>query len=145
MARPIPDEAEIMRLARAGLTYVEIGLRLQISYRTVGRIARSRGFDALKRIKLKAKKRAKLRAGQRAKAAFERARADAERARRLGERDPLRRIPAVPTWAAAAGLTQDYRDLARQFNEDHAARECRKLKAEARRLEVLDAQMGRAA
>ncbi|GEL44280.1 hypothetical protein MEX01_48710 [Methylorubrum extorquens] len=145
MNRPIPDDDEILRLARAGLTYVEIGLRLQISYRTAGRIARSHGFDALKRIRLKAKKRAKLRAAQRAKAAFDRARADAERVRRLGERDPLRRIPAVPSWAATAGLTQDYRDLAREFDEDHAARECRKLTAEARRQEALSARLARAA
>ncbi|WP_437870908.1 hypothetical protein ACSD7O_14295 [Methylorubrum extorquens] len=145
MNRPIPDEAEIMRLARAGLTYVEIGLRLQISYRTVGRIARSHGYDASKRIRLKAQKRKALRAKQRAKAAFERAKAEAERKRRLGERDPLRRIPAVPAWAAKAGLTQDYRDFARQFDEDHAARECRKLKAEACQLEALAVRLGRAA
>lgn len=43
-----------------------------------------------------------------------------------------RRQP-VPAWAQKAGLTQDYRDLCREFGEHHAARECRRLKAEASR------------
>ena len=142
MARPIPDEAEIMRLVRAGLTYVEIGLRLQISHKTVGRIARSHGYDASKRIKLKAQKRAEIQKRQRAQRAFQQAQAAAERKRQQGERDPLKRIPAVPGWAKAAGLAQDYRDLAREFDEDHAARECRKLTAEIRRQRAADARIG---
>lgn len=145
MARPIPDEAEIMRLVRAGLTYTEVEFRLRVPRHRVSRIAAAHGYDTAKRVKLKAKKRAEIRSRQRAKATFERARANAERERRLGERDPLRRIPAVPAWAAAAGLTQDYRDLAREFDEDHAARECRKLTAALRRMEALDARIGRAA
>ncbi|MCP1550657.1 MULTISPECIES: hypothetical protein [Methylorubrum] len=140
--RTIPDEADIMRLVRAGLTYTEIEFRLRVPRHRVSRIATAHGYDSSKRIKLKAQKRAALRARQRAKAAFEKAKAEAERRRRLGERDPLRRIPAVPAWAANAGLTQDYRDFAREFDEDRAARECRKLTAERRRQEVFAALTG---
>lgn len=145
MARPIPDEAEIMRLVRAGLTYVDVGLRLRISCGTVGRIARNHGYDSSKRIKLKAQKRAEIQKRQRAQRAFRQAQAAAEQKRQQGERDPLKRIPAVPGWAAAAGLTQDYRDLAREFDEDHAARECRKLTAEIRKQQAFAARLGRAA
>lgn len=144
-ARPTPSEADIMRLVRAGLTYVEIGLRLLISPHRVSRIARSHGYDASKRIKLKAQKRAEIQKRQRAQRAFQQAQAAAERKRQQGERDPLKRIPAVPGWAAAAGLAQDYRDLAREFDEDHAARECRKLTAEIRRQRAADARLGGAA
>lgn len=139
------DAEAIMRLVRAGMTYVAVGLRLGIPADSVSRVARAHGFDATKRIKLKAQRRAKLQARQRAQRAFERARNAAERARKQGERDPIRQIPAVPAWAAAAGLTQDYRDLAREFDEDHAARECRKLTAALRQMKALDARMGRAA
>jgi hypothetical protein len=145
MARPVPEDAEIMRLVRAGLTYVEIGLRLQISHKTVGRIARSHGYDASKRIKLKAQKRAALRAWQRAQVAFERARADAERTRRLGERDPLRRIPKVPDEYRVAGLAEDYRDLVRNFGAAEGERRCRRLLDEMRQQEAIDARLGRGA
>ncbi len=40
---------------------------------------------------------------------------------------------AVPLWADRAGLAQDYRDFCREFDEHTAARECRRLKAEASR------------
>ena len=43
------------------------------------------------------------------------------------------RRAAVPDWAERAGLGRDYRDLCRDFGEHHAARECRRLKAEASR------------
>lgn len=140
--RPTPSEAEIMRLVRAGLNYVEIEFRLRVPRHRISRIAKSHGYDASKRIKLKAEKRAEIQKRQRAVRAFQRAQAAAERERQQGERDPLKRIPAVPGWVAAAGLTQDYRDLAREFNEDHAARECRKLTAELRRQKAADARHG---
>lgn len=143
--RPTPSEAEIMRLVRAGLNYVEIEFRLRVSRHRISRIAKSHGYDASKRIKLKAEKRAEIRKRQRAQRAFEQAQAAAERKRQQGECDPVKRIPAVPHWAAAAGLAQDYRDLAREFDEDHAARECRKLTAELRQQQALDARLGRAA
>ncbi|CAO4173204.1 hypothetical protein [Methylorubrum aminovorans] len=145
MGRYILDEEAVMRLVHAGMTYVDVGLRFNVPVDSISRIARAHGYDATKRIKLKAQKRAELQARQRAQRAFERARIAAERARKKGECDPLRRLPTVPAWAAAAGLTQDYRDLAREFDEDHAARECRKLTAALRQMEALDARMGRAA
>lgn len=40
---------------------------------------------------------------------------------------------AVPAWVRSAGLQEDYRDFARAFDEHRAARECRKLIAEAAR------------
>ncbi|MRI52556.1 hypothetical protein D8770_01105 [Methylobacterium sp. DB1607] len=144
-ARPTPSEADIMRLVRAGLTYVEVGLRLLVSPQRVSRIARSHGYDASKRIKLKAKKRAEIQKRQRAQRALQQAQAAAERKRQQGERGPIRRIPRVPGWAKTAGLAQDYRDLTREFDEDHAARECRKLTAEIRRQKAAEARHGGAA
>lgn len=143
--RPSPSEADIMRLVYAGLTYMEVGLRLRISNKTVARIASSHGYDATKRIKLKAKRRAEIQKRQRAQRAFQQAQAAAERKRQQGEREPLKPIPQVPAWIDAAGLAEDYRDLAREFDEDHAARECRKLTAEIRRQKAVDARLGSAA
>ncbi|MGA4552348.1 hypothetical protein [Methylorubrum aminovorans] len=134
-----------MRLVRTGMTYVDVGLRFNVPVDSIARIARAHGYDATKRIKLQAQKRAEMQARQRAQRAFERAQIAAERARKKGERDPMRRLPTVPAWVAVAGLTQDYRDLAREFDEDHAARECRKLTAALRQMEALDACLGAAA
>lgn len=50
-------------------------------------------------------------------------------------RQPVRKKQgeqAVPTWAAAAGLSADYRDFMHDFGPEYAARECRRLAAEAR-------------
>lgn len=41
----------------------------------------------------------------------------------------------VPAWASQAGLADDYRDHTRAFNEHVAARHCRALIAEQRRVE----------
>ena len=42
--------------------------------------------------------------------------------------------PPVPAWVIAAKLTEDYRDTARDFGEHAAARHCRALLAEMRRV-----------
>ena len=51
----------------------------------------------------------------------------------------------VPDEYRAAGLADDYRDLVRDFGLVEGERQCRRLLDETRRLEALDARMGRAA
>ncbi len=63
-------------------------------------------------------------------------------------REPVRTMPRfvrVPDEYRAAGLAEDYEDLVRDFGDVEGDRRCRRLLEETRRLEALDAQMGRAA
>lgn len=63
-------------------------------------------------------------------------------------RQPLRVMPRfvrVPDEFRSAGLAEDYEDLVRDFGDVEGERRCRRLLEETRRLEALDAQMGRAA
>jgi hypothetical protein len=51
----------------------------------------------------------------------------------------------VPAEYRAAGLADDFRDLVRDFGDVEGERRCRRLLDETRRLEALDARIGRAA
>ncbi|MGA4550624.1 hypothetical protein [Methylorubrum aminovorans] len=130
------DEAEVMKALRSGATYSIVSDRFGCSEPRISQIARKHGYDAM---------------------AAWKARRDEERVAReaappppilhpadLATRPPVGLPTDVPAWAARADLAADYRDLRRQFGEDHAARECRKLTAELRRQEALDSMMGRA-
>lgn len=55
------------------------------------------------------------------------------------------RLVRVPDEYRAAGLAEDYDGLVRDFGDVEGERQCRRLLEETRRLEALDAQMGRAA
>lgn len=63
-------------------------------------------------------------------------------------REPTRVMPRfvrVPAEYRAAGLAEDYEDLVRDFGDVEGERRCRRLLAETRRLEALDARLGSAA
>lgn len=55
------------------------------------------------------------------------------------------RFVQVPAEYRAVGLAEDYRDLVRDFGDVEGERRCRRLLNETRRLEALDARLGRAA
>lgn len=62
------------------------------------------------------------------------------------ERSPdTPRFVRVPAEYRAAGLADDYRDPVRDFGDVEGERRCRRLLNETRRLEALDARLGRAA
>ncbi|MFG7486345.1 hypothetical protein [Methylorubrum rhodesianum] len=134
MTRPIFDEAEILKAVLSGERHAAIAKRFGCTRPRVSQIARKHGYDSL--------------------AAYDARRAKA-RAEKAGTTDlpPAPEAPPkvdvtpidVPPWAVRAGLTPDYRDDARQFGDDYAARRCRKLLADLRQQEALDARLGRAA
>lgn len=136
MARPATiDHAAVTALLEEGFTAQEIARAFRIGRASVHRIADCylKGSPVLRRL------------------AAERAAANAARVQQAREARQAKRRSSrpvglqVPAWATAAGLEQDYRDLAEEFDEIHAARECRKLLAEQRRQEAFDARLGRAA
>lgn len=134
MARPIFDEAEILKAVLAGERHAAIAERFGCTRPRVSQIARKHGYDSL--------------------AAYKARRAHI-RAEKIGVRTPPpplepprsvgRQATEVPAWATRAGLDSDYRDFALEFDDDRAARECRKLLADLRQQQVLDARLGRAA
>ncbi|MDV2986147.1 UNVERIFIED_CONTAM: hypothetical protein Q9R58_17670 [Methylobacteriaceae bacterium AG10] len=134
MARPVLDEIEIMKAVRSGERHAAIAERFGCTRPRISQIARKHGYDS--------------------QAAFDARRAKA-RAEKLARVPPAPEPPKplkvvglpvdVPAWVARAGLASDYRDFARDFDDDRAARECRRLLADLRRMEALDARLGAAA
>ncbi|MRI57366.1 hypothetical protein D8770_26035 [Methylobacterium sp. DB1607] len=134
MARIIFDEAEILKAVLTGERHAAIAKRIGCARSRVSQIARKHGYDSL--------------------AAYDARRAQA-REEKAGKAPPppVSKVPPkvdacpvdVPPWAVSAGLTIDYRDDAREFGDDYAARRCRKLLADLRQQEALDARLGRAA
>jgi|UPI0005BD1B07 hypothetical protein len=126
---------EVVKALEAGETYAVVAERFGCSKPRICHIARKAGFDAKASLK---------------------ARREQSRAAKLIASPPpapietrppeLVGLPTdVPPWAALAGLAVDYRDDAREFGDDYAARRCRKLLADLRQQEALDARLGRAA
>lgn len=128
------DEAEIMKAVLTGERHAAIAERFGCTRPRISQIARKHGYDS--------------------QAAFDARRARA-RAEKLAKAPPAPEPPKplkvvglpadVPLWAARAGLASDYRDDAREFGDDYAARRCRKLLADLRQQQALDARLGRAA
>lgn len=107
-AQANPDA--VMALLAQGLSYRTVADQLGISRSRVGLIAQQNGHNVADAIALRAE-------------------ADACQAARI---EPKGACPHVPPWVSAAGLTEDYRDTARDFGEHAAARHCRQLLAEMR-------------
>lgn len=111
MTIPQTRQAEVMALLSQGLSYRDVASRLGMSRSRVGHIARHNGHDVAAAL------------AQRAEDSFQRATAE-----------PKGMCPAVPVWVRNAGLTEDYLDHARVFGEHAAARHCRQLLAEMRKV-----------
>lgn len=130
-ARKNLDEAGILSAVLAGERHAAIAERFGCTRPRVSQIARKHGYDSL--------------------AAYEARRAQ-KGAQRLGSAappatpKPVGRPPTeIPAWVSRADLSSDYRDFAREFDDERAARECRKLLADLRQQQALDARLGRAA
>lgn len=125
------DADEVVKALEAGEAYAVVAKRFGCSKARVSHIARDAGFDALASTKAR---REQARAAKLVVAPIE------------IKPPELVGLPTdVPLWAARAGLASDYRDDAREFGDHYAARRCRKLLADLRQQQALDAHLGRAA
>lgn len=130
-ARNSLDEAAILAAVLTGERHAAVAQRFGCTRPRVSQIARKHGYDSL--------------------AVYDARRAQ-KRAEKLGiaappvlPKPPGRQPTPVPAWAEVAGLASDYRDFALEFDDDRAARECRKLLADLRKQQAFAARLGRAA
>ncbi|MDV2984180.1 UNVERIFIED_CONTAM: hypothetical protein Q9R58_07685 [Methylobacteriaceae bacterium AG10] len=122
MARPRIDADAVLALIVMGASHRSIARSFGISHTSVDRIAKQRRDD-LPRLPRKP-----------------------QAPRRKPTIEPERpRFVRVPEEFRVADLTDDYRDLVRDFGDVEGERRCRRLLIETRRLEALDARLGRAA
>jgi len=131
MAHPFTYDHEAMRIyRREGFTILQVARRFGCSTFTASKACR--GAVPAINLKREAARRNIAQAIAIGNARVRSARLQAAVSGKVYE--PKRRKGlAVPAWAMNAGLAEDYRDLTHNFDEDHAARVCRRLKAEAQR------------
>jgi hypothetical protein len=124
--RKIVDEAAVVAMLEAGATPLEVASTLDVSEGHTRRL--------LSRYKLDTPAIRKRLEAHRA--------AVTERCRQgFADFQALK----VPEWVKRADLEADYRDTARDFGEEAAARHCRSLLRDQREMEALDARLRRAA
>ena len=122
MARARIDADVVLALIVMGASHRSVARKLNISSTSVDRIVKQR-LDDLPRLPRKP-----------------------QAPRRKPTVEPDRpRFVRVPAEYRAAGLTDDYRDLVRDFGDAEGERRCRRLLLDLRRQEALDARLGRAA
>lgn len=109
------DEAAVVAMLKQGMTPVEV--------------AKAVGFSESHIRRVELRHRPDSPAIRQRKADF-----IAARTVRARENLPLLHGIAIPAWVERADLAADYRDTARDFGEHAAARHCRQLLAEMRRL-----------
>lgn len=127
-ARKSLDEAAILAAVLTGERHAAIAKRFGCTRPRVSQIARKHGYDSRA---ADFERRAMKRAGVKAEPVIP---------KRNG-RPP--KLELVPPWAAE--VADDYLDHLQDFNEFVAARHCRGLLQERRRVESIDARLGRAA
>ncbi|UYW34433.1 hypothetical protein [Methylorubrum extorquens] len=127
-ARKNLDEAAILAAVLTGERYVAVAQRFGCTRPRVSQIARKHGYDGQA---ADLERRAMKRAGVEAKPVIP---------KRIG-RPP--KLEMVPFWADE--VADDYLDHLQAFDEFVAARHCRALLQERRRVESIDARLGRAA
>ena len=132
MARPYTYDHAAMRVyRRSGHTIRGVAEHFGCSTQTASEVCRGvvPVIDLHKAARLKNLAKALDKGNARVRGA----RARAAQAGEAYQSKSQRRQTKVPPWAAKAGLSGDYLDLSATFDEHHAARECRRLKAEAQR------------